>query len=65
MTETSAATLPDMVGEVGYALRIPKELKIELERIARLNRRSLNGEIIWRLERSLAEQKTKDYRGPG
>lgn len=54
------STLPDMVGEVGYALRIPKELKAELERLAKINRRSLNGEIIWRLEQSVAAEREAD-----
>jgi predicted HicB family RNase H-like nuclease len=56
MTDVSAATLGDMVGEAGYALRLPKELKAELERLAKANRRSLNSEIVWRLEKSVAQE---------
>lgn len=53
----STATLPDMVGEVGYALRIPKELKTELERLAKTNHRSLNSEIVHRLEQSVQAER--------
>jgi hypothetical protein len=41
-----------VVGEVGYPLRLPPELKAWLEAQAKANRRSLNGEIIYRLEQS-------------
>jgi Arc-like DNA binding dprotein len=45
-----------MAGEKGYALRLPPELKAWLEEQARANRRSLNSEIVFRLEQSrLAE----------
>lgn len=57
MIDTSPGTLADMVGEAGYALRLPKDLKAELERLAKQNRRSLNSEIVWRLEQSVAERK--------
>lgn len=42
-----------MTKEKGYALRLPPDLKDKLERLAKINRRSLNGEIIWRLEQSV------------
>lgn len=57
MTEPSAATLDDMAGEVPYALRLPKELKEDLAVAAKANRRSLNSEIVIRLEQSVAAEK--------
>jgi predicted HicB family RNase H-like nuclease len=36
-----------------FLLRIPSDLKRELEEQARLNGRSLNQEIVWRLKRSV------------
>jgi len=53
MVSESSTTLQDMAGEVPYALRLPKELKAELERLSKLSRRSLNSEIIYRLEQSV------------
>lgn len=50
MNPRSAATLIDMAGEVGYALRLPPELKARLEELARQDRRSLNSEIVHLLE---------------
>jgi hypothetical protein len=32
-------------------------LKAELERLAKQNRRSLNSEIVWRLEQSVATER--------
>lgn len=58
MTTPLVDTLVDMVGEVGYALRLPKELKAELERLAKANRRSLNSEMVFRLEQSVAAERT-------
>ena len=53
-------TVPDVVGEVGYALRMPPELKAWLEVRAKENRRSLNSEIVFRLEQSReAEERRK------
>ena len=46
------STLPAVTGEVGYALRLPPELKAWLEAQAKVNRRSLNSEIVFRLEQS-------------
>jgi len=49
-----------MAGEVGYALRIPPELKAWLEERAKANRRSLNSEIVFRLQQSRqAEERRK------
>jgi hypothetical protein len=44
-----------MAGEMGYALRLPRDLKADLERWARQERRSLNAQIVFLLE-SAAEQ---------
>lgn len=59
MVSESATTLGEMAGEVGYALRLPRELKAELERLAKENRRSLNSEIVHRLEQSVRVDQRK------
>lgn len=38
---------------VGFPLRLPVELRAHLERAARESHRSLNGEIVFRLEQSV------------
>lgn len=43
-----------------YPLRMPPELREELTIVAKQNNRSVNAEIIARLESSLAEQRTGD-----
>jgi hypothetical protein len=47
-----------MVGEVSYALRLPRELKVDLERWAQQERRSLNAQLVFLLEAAVerAEQ---------
>jgi hypothetical protein len=42
--------------ERAYPLRLPPELKTWLEAQAKANRRSLNSEIVYRLEQSRAQQ---------
>jgi hypothetical protein len=42
---------------VGFPLRLPAELREQLERAARESHRSINGEIVFRLERSLREKR--------
>jgi hypothetical protein len=42
---------------VGFPLRLPVELREQLERAARESHRSINGEIVFRLERSLREKR--------
>jgi predicted DNA-binding protein len=56
---SGSVTLDDMVGEVGYALRLPRELKAELERLAKESHRSLNSEIVFRLEQSVRVEPRK------
>jgi hypothetical protein len=53
----STSTLAEMVGEVGYALRLPRDLKAELERWARQDRRSLNAQIVFLLEAAVEQAK--------
>jgi hypothetical protein len=48
--------LNPIVATAGYPLRIRRTLKAELERLAKLNRRSLNSEIVWRLEQSVVQE---------
>jgi hypothetical protein len=52
-----------MVGEVGYALRLPKDLKAKLERWARAEHRSMNGQIVSVLEDAV-RQAEKDGQIP-
>lgn len=49
-------TMPVVVGETPFVLRLPPVLKAELERRARKNRRSLNAEILIRLEESIERE---------
>ena len=50
----------DVIETTGYALRMPPELKAWLEVRAKENRRSLNSEIVFRLEQSReAEERRK------
>lgn len=44
---------PKLVGYVGYALRLPADLKATLERLAAESGRSLNAEIVWRLRHTV------------
>ncbi|MGE8145595.1 Arc family DNA-binding protein [Pseudomonas frederiksbergensis] len=41
-----------------FVLRLPDGLRLKLKRIAKENRRSLNGEIVARIERSLAQSQS-------
>jgi hypothetical protein len=41
---------------VNFPLRLPADLRTKLERVARASHRSLNGEIVFRLERSIREE---------
>lgn len=43
-----------------FGLRLPGELRAKLENAARIAGRSLNSEILHRLEHSFAEDVTKD-----
>lgn len=52
-----------MAGEVPYALRLPKDLKSDLERLAKREHRSLNGEIVAICEEAI-EQARKSGRLP-
>lgn len=47
-----------------FGLRMPKELREALQKSARQSKRSLNAEIVVRLEQSLAEQSVSP-RAPG
>ena len=42
-----------------FGLRMPPEVKEELEKMAEQNRRSLNAEIVVRLEESIKREKDK------
>lgn len=42
-----------------FGLRMPPEVKEELEKLAEQNRRSLNAEIVVRLEESIRREKDK------
>ena len=42
-----------------FGLRMPPEVKEELEKLAEQNRRSLNAEIIVRLEESIKRERDK------
>ena len=42
-----------------FGLRMPAEVKEELEKLAEQNRRSLNAEIVVRLEESIKREKEK------
>ncbi len=41
---------------VPYGLRMPPEVKEQLEKLAEQNRRSLNAEIVVRLEQSIKQE---------
>jgi hypothetical protein len=41
---------------VSFPLRLPVGLRAKLEDVARESHRSLNGEIVFRLERSIREE---------
>jgi hypothetical protein len=43
--------------KVSFPLRLPADLRTQLERLARESHRSINGEIVFRLERSIREEK--------
>lgn len=51
----NSVSSPNVVGEVGYALRIPPALKAKLERWAKAQHRSLNGQMIAALDRAADE----------
>jgi hypothetical protein len=42
---------------VNFPLRLPADLRTQLEHAARESHRSLNGEILFRLERSIREER--------
>lgn len=44
-----------------FRLRIPEDLKKQIENAARANARSINAEIVSRLERSLALTDKRDF----
>jgi hypothetical protein len=50
MTMASAASIDPLVGEVGFPLRLPPELKAKLAAWAKRERRSLNAHIVFLLE---------------
>ncbi len=43
-------------GRVNFPLRLPADLRRQLERAAHESHRSVNAEIVFRLERSLREE---------
>jgi hypothetical protein len=49
---------------VSFPLRLPVELRTQLERVARESYRSLNGEIVFRLERSIREERRDSLSAP-
>lgn len=42
-----------------FALRLPQELRAKIKQSADVNRRSMNAEIVVRLERTISETETK------
>lgn len=52
-----------MVGEVGFALRLPKKLKAKIERWAKAEHRSANGQIVALIEDAV-RQAEKDGKIP-
>ena len=60
MRTTSAAILMPMPGEVGYALRLPPELKAKLEEWARDERRSLNAQIVYLLDLAVKARESQN-----
>jgi hypothetical protein len=52
-------TVPNVVGEVGYALRMPPELKAELEEWAKREHRSLNSLIVVLLEQAARAERRR------
>jgi hypothetical protein len=42
---------------ISLQLRLPKNLHSALEEVAKLNERSLNGEIVWRLKHSFEQSR--------
>ena len=53
MTRASLATIVRMPEDVGYPLRLPAELKAKLTVWARHERRSLNAQIVFLLEKAV------------
>jgi hypothetical protein len=59
MNSVSPTTVESVPGEVGYALRLPPKLKADLERWARAQHRSLNGQIVAALDAAVAQAKRR------
>jgi hypothetical protein len=49
---------------VNFPLRLPADLRTQLERVARESHRSLNGEILFRLERSIRAERRDPLSAP-
>jgi hypothetical protein len=50
---------------VNFPLRLPVDLRAYLERAARDSYRSLNAEIVFRLEQSVRAERTEASNAPG
>jgi hypothetical protein len=55
MNSVSPPTIGDVVGEVGFALRLSPKLKAKIERWARAQHRSTNSQMVAALEVAVAQ----------